>query len=196
LELSSNNLFLKTLIQSKKMPFLSTLFKIITNGAIDYVLYGKSREETEEYKIISAALIDTLSSIEPRRIENLGLIINPDNLNIVDNVNSIVNAYSVEGFPLIENMEEQIEGQVRIERQPFLDRVRNAELNVKRDIEAKEEDKKYECKICLVNVKNTVLLPCKHSIVCNTCAIELLKTTRKCPTCRVNIENVIPFYDS
>jgi hypothetical protein len=137
------------------MSFGGAILKILSYGTIEYFFRNRQFEEREEYKMLSTVLINTLSNIEPVRINNSNF------------------SHSNTSRPIL-----------------------MSNLDVKRDDEAKEEDKKYECKVCLLNIKNTVLIPCNHCIVCNTCAIELLKTTKKCPGCRVNITNVIPFFNS
>jgi E3 ubiquitin-protein ligase MGRN1 len=43
-----------------------------------------------------------------------------------------------------------------------------------------------ECVICLTNKKDTLVLPCKHVSMCNTCAVIVLRSERKCPVCRTS----------
>jgi hypothetical protein len=49
-----------------------------------------------------------------------------------------------------------------------------------------------ECKVCLDNSVNCVLLPCRHSCLCVDCA-ELVKNSG-CPVCREPINQVIPIF--
>lgn len=53
----------------------------------------------------------------------------------------------------------------------------------------KEEIKDSEtvCVICFENSRNTVLWPCKHSVICIDCSEHL----KICPICRTSIESVI-----
>lgn len=48
-----------------------------------------------------------------------------------------------------------------------------------------------ECKICMTQLVDTVVLPCGHAVMCRWCARQHMssnKTTAKCPVCRVNIK--------
>lgn len=47
------------------------------------------------------------------------------------------------------------------------------------------------CVICLVNPRDTTVLPCRHMCLCSECAGELRKQTSKCPICRNNIESLL-----
>lgn len=41
-----------------------------------------------------------------------------------------------------------------------------------------------ECVICLSEVRDTVLVPCRHLCVCHHCAQVLRYQSNKCPICR------------
>ena len=43
--------------------------------------------------------------------------------------------------------------------------------------------KRFECKVCMVNIINTRLDPCGHTL-CSTC-YDRLPLPKKCPTCRI-----------
>lgn len=47
------------------------------------------------------------------------------------------------------------------------------------------------CVVCLVNPRDTTVLPCRHMCLCSDCASELRKQTSKCPICRNNIESLL-----
>ena len=47
------------------------------------------------------------------------------------------------------------------------------------------------CVICLVNDRNTTVLPCRHMCMCNECAQELRKQTSRCPICRNHVESLL-----
>eukprot|EP00891_Asterochloris_glomerata_P009535 jgi/Astpho2/9535/fgenesh1_pg.00146_%23_2_t len=56
----------------------------------------------------------------------------------------------------------------------------------------KEEDLEERlCVICLVNDRNTTVLPCRHMCMCNECAQELRKQTSRCPICRNHVESLL-----
>lgn len=59
-----------------------------------------------------------------------------------------------------------------------------------KDQTAKDDEK--SCSVCMINIKNTVLLPCRHQSTCHTCS-EKLKT---CPICREKIEDLVVAYIS
>jgi hypothetical protein len=46
-----------------------------------------------------------------------------------------------------------------------------------------------QCVICTVNLRNVILMPCKHYTICSDC-FEVLDQT-KCPMCRSPIESTI-----
>lgn len=46
--------------------------------------------------------------------------------------------------------------------------------------------KEKECVICMSEAKDTMLLPCRHYIVCGRCSSELISRTKKCPVCRIS----------
>jgi Zinc finger, C3HC4 type (RING finger) len=45
--------------------------------------------------------------------------------------------------------------------------------------------------ICLVNDRDTTVLPCRHMCMCHECAQELRKQTSKCPICRNHVESLL-----
>lgn len=47
------------------------------------------------------------------------------------------------------------------------------------------------CKICCVNNKNTILIPCMHSYTCDDCTIQLRMKDPKCPICRQAISDSV-----
>ncbi|KAL4425328.1 hypothetical protein ABPG75_009344 [Micractinium tetrahymenae] len=47
------------------------------------------------------------------------------------------------------------------------------------------------CVICLVNERDTTVLPCRHMCMCHECAQELRKQTSKCPICRNQVESLL-----
>ena len=56
---------------------------------------------------------------------------------------------------------------------------------------AAEEAEERLCVICLVNPRDTTVLPCRHMCLCSDCAGELRKQTSKCPICRNQIESLL-----
>jgi E3 ubiquitin-protein ligase MGRN1 len=53
------------------------------------------------------------------------------------------------------------------------------------------EDEERLCVICLVNDRDTTVLPCRHMCMCHECAQELRKQTSKCPICRKEVESLL-----
>jgi hypothetical protein len=41
------------------------------------------------------------------------------------------------------------------------------------------------CEICLENVANTILLPCRHQVICSNCNCS------SCPVCKTDISSVV-----
>jgi len=50
-----------------------------------------------------------------------------------------------------------------------------------------------ECVICLTNEKDTLTYPCKHVLLCNSCAQIVIHGDKKCPICRTVITELVPF---
>lgn len=53
------------------------------------------------------------------------------------------------------------------------------------------QNEKILCRVCFEEQIDTVLLPCRHHILCSTCS----EKCKKCPVCRVYIEERMPVYD-
>jgi hypothetical protein len=51
------------------------------------------------------------------------------------------------------------------------------------------DDTEAECIICLTDIRDTILLPCKHICVCRSCH----KSINKCPICRSRIGSYMAF---
>jgi hypothetical protein len=47
-----------------------------------------------------------------------------------------------------------------------------------------EDDLGAECVICFTDVKDTILLPCRHLCICASCAADLRYQASNCPICR------------
>ncbi len=55
-------------------------------------------------------------------------------------------------------------------------------------VAAVEANGEEECAICMANIANAKLAPCKHMGVCAACALELMWTTRRCLLCRADVQ--------
>ncbi|KAM7484518.1 hypothetical protein LguiA_000527 [Lonicera macranthoides] len=53
------------------------------------------------------------------------------------------------------------------------------------------QNEKILCRVCFEEQINIVLLPCRHHILCSSCC----ERCKKCPICRVYIEERLPVYD-
>ncbi|KAK7822115.1 kinesin-like protein kin-7d [Quercus suber] len=53
------------------------------------------------------------------------------------------------------------------------------------------QNEKVLCRVCFEREISVVLLPCRHRILCSTCC----EKCKKCPICRVPIEECLPVYD-
>lgn len=47
------------------------------------------------------------------------------------------------------------------------------------------------CAVCLMNPKDTTILPCRHMCLCSECAAQLRLSYNRCPMCRGNIERLM-----
>ena len=46
------------------------------------------------------------------------------------------------------------------------------------------EDTGAECVVCMSDMRDTLILPCRHLCLCNTCADSLRYQANNCPICR------------
>ncbi|KAK3041289.1 hypothetical protein RJ639_001391, partial [Escallonia herrerae] len=53
------------------------------------------------------------------------------------------------------------------------------------------QNEKILCRVCFEEQINVVLLPCRHHILCSSCC----EKCKRCPICRVYIEERLPVYD-
>ncbi|OIW21978.1 hypothetical protein TanjilG_19204 [Lupinus angustifolius] len=53
------------------------------------------------------------------------------------------------------------------------------------------DEEKILCRVCFEEQINVVLLPCRHHIICRTCS----EKCKRCPVCRVMIEEPLLVYD-
>ncbi|KAI4357867.1 hypothetical protein L6164_001789 [Bauhinia variegata] len=53
------------------------------------------------------------------------------------------------------------------------------------------QNEKILCRVCFEEQINVVLLPCRHHILCSSCADKC----KRCPICRVTIEEQMPIHD-
>ncbi|KAL8492454.1 hypothetical protein ACS0TY_023871 [Phlomoides rotata] len=53
------------------------------------------------------------------------------------------------------------------------------------------QQEKILCRVCFEGEINVVLLPCRHRVLCSSCSNKC----KKCPICRVPIEERLPVYD-
>jgi len=92
------------------------------------------------------------------------------------------------------NIEASASGELRMTRSAS---VSSAEKVVP-DVSVGNIGTKLECKVCLDQSVNTVLLPCGHACCCQDCSVKLKFTTwdAKCPICRSRIQTVSMLYFS
>ncbi|XP_059447950.1 probable E3 ubiquitin-protein ligase LUL4 [Corylus avellana] len=54
-----------------------------------------------------------------------------------------------------------------------------------------DSDPGKECVICMIEPKDTTVLPCRHMCMCSECAKALRMQSNKCPICRQPIEELL-----
>ncbi len=59
----------------------------------------------------------------------------------------------------------------------------NSQFN--EDNEHEQELKGIECVICMCEIRDTLILPCRHLCLCKLCAINLRVQSNNCPICRI-----------
>jgi alpha-L-arabinofuranosidase len=65
-------------------------------------------------------------------------------------------------------------------------------LKLEEEILAKNIEKKNDqgnlCCVCIDEIKNILILPCRHVCICSNCITELMKKQKTCPMCRTFID--------
>lgn len=54
-----------------------------------------------------------------------------------------------------------------------------------------EDEDDYLCVVCLVEPKNTAMLPCRHMCCCQGCARRVCMSSNRCPICRTEVETTL-----
>ncbi|VVC96621.1 unnamed protein product [Leptidea sinapis] len=62
--------------------------------------------------------------------------------------------------------------------------IENKNLDTKPTSDEETEDGGLECVICMCDVRDTLILPCRHLCLCNSCADSLRYQANNCPICR------------
>eukprot|EP01017_Pseudomicrothorax_dubius_P021170 TRINITY_DN22874_c0_g1_i2.p1 TRINITY_DN22874_c0_g1~~TRINITY_DN22874_c0_g1_i2.p1 ORF type:complete len:312 (+),score=71.23 TRINITY_DN22874_c0_g1_i2:59-937(+) len=68
--------------------------------------------------------------------------------------------------------------------------INNAVLNKHAPEEAKNEIEK-ECVVCYSEKIDSVIMPCRHFVLCSTCATNVKENSRKCPLCRKEVKGMV-----
>ncbi|XP_044731665.1 probable E3 ubiquitin-protein ligase MGRN1 isoform X2 [Chrysoperla carnea] len=62
--------------------------------------------------------------------------------------------------------------------------IENKNMDTKNNCDDEMEDNGSECVICMCDVRDTLILPCRHLCLCNSCADALRYQASSCPICR------------
>ncbi|XP_063531458.1 E3 ubiquitin-protein ligase MGRN1 [Cydia strobilella] len=62
--------------------------------------------------------------------------------------------------------------------------IENKNLDTKPSSDEETEEGGSECVICMCDVRDTLILPCRHLCLCNSCADSLRYQANNCPICR------------
>lgn len=57
-------------------------------------------------------------------------------------------------------------------------------FQIKASIDDETDDNGSECVICMCDTRDTLILPCRHLCLCNSCADSLRYQANNCPICR------------
>ena len=55
-------------------------------------------------------------------------------------------------------------------------------------------DSEVNCRVCLQNPREVILLECGHIALCSGCAAQIMRSGQGCPICRSEIVRVMPAY--
>lgn len=51
------------------------------------------------------------------------------------------------------------------------------------------------CSVCWEHDSEYALLPCGHKVLCGTCVVNILSTSRRCPICQQNVYDMLRIYE-
>eukprot|EP00873_Tetraselmis_striata_P026561 jgi/Tetstr1/446825/TSEL_034305.t1 len=72
-----------------------------------------------------------------------------------------------------------------------LQEIYGMETSVQGTANVTDMDQGSECVICMVNGRDTTVLPCRHMCMCSECANMLRHRTNRCPICRETVESLL-----
>ena len=52
-------------------------------------------------------------------------------------------------------------------------------------LEREQEIKGVECVICMSEIRDVIIMPCRHLCLCKMCAVNLRVQSNNCPICRI-----------
>ena len=92
----------------------------------------------------------------------------------------------------IGNLKNHYENKVNVLQEENSNSLKRLETSIKKNEDIK---KKYNCKICLSNESNILLMPCKHIAMCQSCEFEHHRISGPiCPICRARYYDVHKIY--
>lgn len=59
---------------------------------------------------------------------------------------------------------------------------------------AEDPDRHRLCCVCIESTVNSLILPCRHFVLCFVCARQLQRSAAKCPMCREGIHSFVKLY--
>ena len=104
-------------------------------------------------------------------------------------------AHTSEHIPVLYNMAERCLESRPKRRPEVVDLIPEFE-RVRRDTEALDTASalSQECVVCMEQERSHAFVACGHAVVCETCADNIMTTTRECPVCRKPAEQVIKIF--
>ena len=58
----------------------------------------------------------------------------------------------------------------------------------------REEREAQRCAVCLRAPRQIVLMPCRHAVLCSSCAQHIEQSSCRCPLCRTPIESSVRIF--
>ncbi len=52
-------------------------------------------------------------------------------------------------------------------------------------------DDEHACILCMGALRSTILVPCGHMVLCDTCSKDVMGRTAECPMCRTKVTQVV-----
>ena len=83
-----------------------------------------------------------------------------------------------------EDENKEISSPVKLKSKMTKEKKKGLEEKLRKDSNIRKSHDNALCVLCFDNKADSVIMPCGHGGICNTCALELFSSCNQCPICR------------